>query len=478
MPVYFPSNPTEGQTYTANGNTWTFGGGNWNLTTHGNEPDVQASLTGSSFGYSPSSVAVQGVVARLRRGQSAVLHLGGDSTGDETDEWFGLLGQALGRQYPNHSVIHRKWNDGNQNYDPPTYLQTGSAGERYAKFASGQLTYSATSITGDLDVFHRVRATDWTSGSGQILSARWETTGNQRAWQFSISATGRPTFLWSADGTNTVATITSSAAVSFTDGNWGWVRVTFDVDNGASGNDVRFYTSTDGVTWTQLGTTQTTAGVTSIFNSSASYMLGSATTAFSSPFAGDIGWTEIRSGISGYSVVPPLPEKWEQTTSSASNSVLHMGAPVILLNNGSQSGQGVAYQDNATRRPKLFGRAGQDVVFLSSSHNDGTSHASTWLTTVNTWLTNIKTQLPYTPIVLLGQNPTASPISDNQVALRHSRGAALATYAASQTGVYYFDAYPAFTATSQVEAADGVHPTDAGSAVWANAIYSALFTSI
>ena len=42
-----------------------------------------------------------------------------------------------------------------------------------------------------------------------------------------------------------------------------WLRVTLSVNNGSSGNTTTFYTSSDGITWTQLGNTIINSGITS-----------------------------------------------------------------------------------------------------------------------------------------------------------------------------------------------------------------------
>ena len=106
---------------------------------------------------------------------------------------------------------------------------------------------------------------------------------------------------------------TSTAAVPFANATEGWVRVVHDVDNGAGGNDVKFYTSTDGIAWTQLGTTITTAGVTSIFPSTSRYSVGARGLGSSEAFAADsrIYEVQVRDGINGPSVVPYLPDAWE-----------------------------------------------------------------------------------------------------------------------------------------------------------------------
>jgi hypothetical protein len=87
---------------------------------------------------------------------------------------------------------------------------------------------------------------------------------------------GKPSLNWTTDGT-TVKTASCLTAVPFTT-EAGWVRMTFDVDNGASGNTATFYTAPDSATeptsWTLLGTV-TTAGTTSIFSSTSIVEFGS-----------------------------------------------------------------------------------------------------------------------------------------------------------------------------------------------------------
>ena len=127
-------------------------------------------------------------------------------------------------------------------------------------------------ITGDIDIRVKLALDDWTPGTTNNLLSKYGGAGT-RSYLFVAPATGRPQLTWSTDGTATVSA-QSSTAYSFVDGETNWLRVTLDVDNGASGNDTKFFTSTDGITWTQLGTTITTAGVTSIFAGTAQLEVG------------------------------------------------------------------------------------------------------------------------------------------------------------------------------------------------------------
>lgn len=133
---------------------------------------------------------------------------------------------------------------------------------------------AALDITGDIDIRVKVALDDWTPQFTNVLISK--SFGNvDRAYNFYVGTTGTLAIQWSSDGgTTNLFTAISTIATGFTDGSTKWVRVTLDVDNGASGRDIKFYTSDDGTNWTQLGNTVTQAGTTSIFASAALLQIG------------------------------------------------------------------------------------------------------------------------------------------------------------------------------------------------------------
>lgn len=125
---------------------------------------------------------------------------------------------------------------------------------------------AANSILGDIDIRVQMSLTDWTPTTGPFIVNKMQNT-NDRAYRLTIQTTGNILFEWSTDGTLAgLLSAASSVAVPFADGATGWIRVTLDVDNGAAGRTTTFYTSTDGIIWTQLGTVVTVGVITSIFN--------------------------------------------------------------------------------------------------------------------------------------------------------------------------------------------------------------------
>jgi uncharacterized protein YneR len=162
---------------------------------------------------------------------------------------------------------------------------------------------AALDITGDIDLRVKVAMDDWTPGVQVAFVSKFTSAGNQRSYKFALNPSGFLAFDWSADGTNGVVNgLISTAATGITDGATKWVRVTLDVDNGASGNSVQFFTSDDGSTWTQLGSTVTTAGVTSIYSGTAAVEVGSRNAGTAENASGEFYRAQVLSGIDGYPV--------------------------------------------------------------------------------------------------------------------------------------------------------------------------------
>ena len=126
----------------------------------------------------------------------------------------------------------------------------------------------AISVTGDIDIAVRVAMTDWTPAAIQTFISKGHTTTNL-AYILRCEASGPLTVVWTEDGTTTKSA-SSTVGTGFTDGNSKWIRVTLDVDDGAGNRVIEFFTADDSATyptsWTQLGTTITQAGTTSIYD--------------------------------------------------------------------------------------------------------------------------------------------------------------------------------------------------------------------
>ena len=155
---------------------------------------------------------------------------------------------------------------------------------------------NALDITGDLDVRVKVALDDWTPGSANLLLAKWSGSGNYSYYLY-INSGGAPSIQWSPNGTDTSKSATG-ATLNLKDGSIKWVRWVLDVDNGAGGNDNKFYTSDDGINWTQLGSTITQSGTTSIYAGTAPLELGSYNGG-STTMTGKLYRAQVFNGIGG-----------------------------------------------------------------------------------------------------------------------------------------------------------------------------------
>ncbi len=192
-----------------------------------------------------------------------------------------------------HYLTESNFGLGCEDAHAPHYLSLPGTSGSYASTPDS----AAVSVTGDIDVIVKLTADDWTPASAKTIISK-DAAGSDRSWNFFLLATGAVEFDTSANGSSFNVHV-STASVPFANGSPGWVRATLDVDNGSAQHVVRFYTSTDGVTWTQLGAAVTTAGVTSIFNSTARVEIGSFNSGLTFNLAAGVYYAELRNGIDG-----------------------------------------------------------------------------------------------------------------------------------------------------------------------------------
>ena len=221
---------------------------------------------------------------------------------------------------------------------------------------------AALRVTGDIDIRLLVTLDDWTPAAFQTFAARWPGLSN-RSWGIGINTSGTLRIFTSADGTTQTVAVNSTVATGVADGATKWIRVTFDVDNGASGNDVRFYLSDDGSTWTQLGSTVTTAGVTSLFAGTSLVSLGSQGDG-TSPVSGKVFRAQILSGINGTTV---LDVDTSVLTSGSATSFTAKTGQTVTINRATSGRKSVA----VTRPLWLFGT--DDYMEVNNRWVDGST---------------------------------------------------------------------------------------------------------
>ena len=125
---------------------------------------------------------------------------------------------------------------------------------------------AGNSPNAELDIKMKVALPDWTPAASRALLCKW-TASSAFIWR--VTTAGALAFLWSTDGSGGVAgNVTSSADLSaLANGAVKHLRVT------SVGTVLKFWTSDDGTSWTQMGTNL--VGPASMANASAAIEIGS-----------------------------------------------------------------------------------------------------------------------------------------------------------------------------------------------------------
>jgi len=158
---------------------------------------------------------------------------------------------------------------------------------------------AAASVTGDIDIVCRCALADWTPAATSAIVSKWHVSA-KRSYEFAVVTSGSLRLRISTVGSDTVTVGSSTVATGFANGSTHWVRVTRESGSGS----VKYYTSEDGIDWTQLGSTRTSTP-SGIFDSPAAVCLGKleSGTPTNSDMAGRIYYAEIRPTIGGSGVV-------------------------------------------------------------------------------------------------------------------------------------------------------------------------------
>jgi hypothetical protein len=195
---------------------------------------------------------------------------------------------------------------------------------------------AALDIIGDIDIRVQVAMDDWTPTGAQTLLSKYSTSSGF-SYLLRLETSGALLFIWSENGT-TNKSATSTAATATTDGAVRWVRVTLDVNNGSSGNDVTFFVSNDGSTWNQLGNVVTTAGTTSIFSSSTALFIGQWGVS-SDVAAGKFYRAQVLNGIGGTTA---LDVDTSRITSGSNTSFTAVTGQAVTINRSTSGRRSVA----------------------------------------------------------------------------------------------------------------------------------------
>lgn len=412
---------------------------------------------------------------RLRSAiESVCLLVQGDSTGNDGDEWVYALALYLKNKYPAYTLDYAVYNPTAEEYNEPQRVQVGANGEGYVVFDNAPTTNVSTpdaakfDITGDIDISAKIALDNWTAAGAKSIVSKFGDGGN-RGYNFSVNPGGGLYLWYSTDGTAN-ATIGSTIALPFVNGEDLWVRVTCDVDNGSGGNETKFYYSENGSSWTQLGDTIVGVGTLSFYANTDPLYLG--TRSGSDTWNGKLYKAIIRNGINGTIVASPdfgmvangvssFKDIQGNVWTCNGNCITGNGSPILMILNSSVSGATISYMSDVTRFAQMTPIDPQ-LSFISLSHNQG---ASVDIFTEYEALCSMLTiKYPYAGIVCIAQNPELNTATNwKQHAIRCSQIGMIA----AKNNYGFVDVFTAFNRTNLENLMlDEFHPNSDGSILW------------
>lgn len=439
----------------------------------------------------PEHRGLRAMADQLKGGRGgAVLNIS-DSTANAADEWYGRLAKIVAQRFPALTVETRLLTEATDKFAPASVVQTGTAGPHSVTMGStgsGPAYYLDNSeFSGhDVDIAVKVQSSAWETDATRTLVAQMENPG-ARGMQFLLMGASnlyRPRLTLYPDGT-TASSMTATVTPTYVNGQALWLRVTFDADDGAGNRVAKFYTGAEtptGITWTQLGATVTTAGVTPTFRPpNINYQVGASNGG--SVFAGATFYdVQIRDGIDGALLNDPVVARWLQLVNAGATI---NGAPVFTFWNAAVPGKNLAYFADPARFPKVvLPHSNISAVFINDGHNESARTGRKWLGDMGSFLSAVAARVPQAPLNINIQNPQTAPA--NNPALQNQRMRELLLFARStRHGVIdVFSPMNAYAGamTDLVSSADGIHPTvgtgtrgdGSGSDLWAEVAWSAL----
>jgi len=437
-----------------------------------------------------SSPQVGAFVRKLKTAQqSAVVTVLGDSTSAAEFGWSNLLMGELAALFPTHRVLRRSWESANERYGlVPTIVQagpsvrrfvsTGASTDRFFTVADSAATSPSTEVRVEFDILIPA------SGVALTLGGKYDTGTNNRGWFVQITNTGILQFFFSTDGTSGTQ-LTRAATAALPAPAFGvrtQIRVTWQGNDGAGNNVTRFEYSLDlGATWTQIGSTVTTATASAtIFDASTATQFNSRggignATGGAVEYFGFRLFTSLAAGARP--VIDFDTALWNGFGSAGStasfldfvgNTVVingtgtggaMQGAPIIYVLNAAVSGQTISYANDATRFPKLTAIT-SDLMVVNFSHNEVGLVA--YRAPYKQLTDAVLAKFPDAGIVATIQNARRSPAIN---IVEHAiRGDSIAALAGSENWAVV-DAAGILNATGDPAAftnVDGIHPNQDG----------------
>lgn len=446
-------------------------------------PEVESIAAVAAEAVRPALPQLGALKRALDGARSVAASFFGDSTGDTdgssaaADRTFSRFARQIAAKYAaTHHVLFAGWDDATQDFKAWTVMNAHAAGRRGALISTRSLRNktdtAAQFTTGNVDVRALVSFSTLSGATGTIATRSYKEVAGVRSadmqWEVRLHTSGflymrhsQDGATWLSDRISTVA-VNTIASVNVPI----WIRATLEIVPG-TGFTVKFYTSTDGVTWAQLGANVTGgSGTTTAMHPAvdgAYFEIGAAGwQPTGSPLTGaKIYEVQIRDGVNGPMIAPAAIEEWERYGDSATT---YVGAPTVYLLNASRSGSAMSYHTDAARLKKETPNYGQVAVVFNDGHNEGGASGSTWMPPFEAWVAAVKGRLPNAAVNVIGQNPHRSGwVNEAAYGAEHVRRIFELSAASSRLGWGFIDIYQAYLddprGINTLVVVDDIHPT-------------------
>lgn len=409
----------------------------------------------------------------------------GDSMGDAqgssttTGEWVSQCAYRIAALFPLYNVVHKVYDQPNARYTSYA-VQTGTNGERYLSMPSGNLYEASipvddmiTPTTYDCDVRVKFLVTTWSGFTTAVLAAEYVGT-NTSDTRFRLMVTNSKTLIMTWLSTTTGFNQATSSAFTNADNTPIWVRATMQA-NVSGNNVVKFYTSTNGTTWTQLGSTATNAWNTGNqpLNAINLSMTVGGRGVGNEPFkGGKIFEVQSYDGVDGPPRCPCNIDsaQWIGYGTPGTTAPTLAGSPTLVINNASVYGYSISGLLALSNKPWLR-NDGRGFTVLAQGYNNA-ENPTAFKAQLDAALTAVRTRRPLDNLLAI-----VEPFSSANTATLHylsdmrKRGVIMDWAPRNNCGL--LDMHGVFENAGGSLFSDNIHPNATGSQLWATTFMAA-----
>jgi len=405
-----------------------------------------------------------------------------DSTGIG-QYWPYKLLETITNELGSAYTVNRYWWDWTNSVVEVDNWQVGTNGTEFSFQVTNSpcaflMTTDGIMPADDIEIVMHTKLQDWTPSANKWLTYCF----NGAVWNHSIRllTSGNLWYYYSQDNI-TQEIFKANAATGLSDGDVNAMfKITVDVATGSGNTNgvANFYWSTNGTSWTQIGTAVTNAGAISL-GDEATYgdwgdvYIGNSSTGME---IGDVLYDfEWRNGIDGAPLSPPM-EGWR--ISAPENAIITNAAPEFNLYNFAWSGGEMADSDISDYR-KMFPAWLPGIIF-AMSHNEMGKLRPNYTYIYNQLdgeIAELRDSARAAQIVVMSQNPISTEWPDPYRIDRTPLFFGHQLQAAKSQGYEVIDAY-SFMLNNGFEndwLGDGLHPTPTTQQFWADYIWSRIY---